>query len=675
MKCRVLEDRRNFVAGRTGRLAAGAGSRYRRVMRAWVFAAVALLMANISAQISADDRFHRAIRTNDLVALRGLIAAEGVDARDTLGQTPLMLASAFGSVEAVRELLAAGADARATSSSGATALHWAATNLEKTRALLRAGADINAVSQLGRSPLLVASAATGTADVVQLLLAKGAQVDASDSTGATPLIAALTVDDRQTVQLLLAAGTDVHRVARTGTSATPLITAAYRGNVDAIKTLLARKVDVRITSADDNGRVKNGLIQFGRVTALHAAVSSGDLGAVRLLLDGGADPNARDVRGMTPLVWAVSTDRPNARIVRLLLDKRASPAIKTDAGEDATDWARKFNNPAVLAVLGTTPQKPPAEMSPASGPAVSVSPREAVARSLPLLDLASGRVTSDGGCVACHAQPLSAMSNGLARARGWSVAGANRDGRQLQAFIGTITQPMLQMRGGGGQPDGQLYLSMAMAAVEMPPSFMTDALAHFLAGKQRADGSWNGTGATRAPMQDGDFSRTALGIRALTAYPIPSRAPEFRERVARAASWLASRSPLTTEDRVMQLLGLHWAHSNAGVRESRGRELQASQRSDGGWGQTPFLPSDAYATGQVVYALRELGLPTAAPSLQRGVSFLTRTQQSDGSWHVKSRAMKIQPYFESSFPHSHDQWISQAGTSWATMALAATAPR
>ena len=37
-------------------------------------------------------------------------------------------------------------------------------------------------------------------------------------------------------------------------------------------------------------------------------------------------------------------------------------------------------------------------------------------------------------------------------------------------------------------------------------------------------------------MQDGDFSRTALAVRALSAYPIPSRASEFRERVARGAA-------------------------------------------------------------------------------------------------------------------------------------------
>jgi hypothetical protein len=83
--------------------------------------------------------------------------------------------------------------------------------------------------------------------------------------------------------------------------------------------------------------------------------------------------------------------------------------------------------------------------------------------------------------------------------------------------------------------------------------------------------------------------------------------------------------------------------------------------------------SDAYATGQVLYTLREMGVPPTDPALQRGAVFLLRTQDPDGSWYVKSRAMKIQPYFESGFPHGHDQWISQTATAWATMALSQTA--
>ena len=93
------------------------------------------------------------------------------------------------------------------------------------------------------------------------------------------------------------------------------------------------------------------------------------------------------------------------------------------------------------------------------------------------------------------------------------------------------------------------------------------------------------------------------------------------------------------------------------------------QREDGGWGQTPDLASDAYATGQALYTLHELGVPASDPAYKRGVQYLLSTQQADGSWHVKSRAQKIQPYFESNFPYGADQWISQAATAWAATAL------
>jgi hypothetical protein len=54
---------------------------------------------------------------------------------------------------------------------------------------------------------------------------------------------------------------------------------------------------------------------------------------------------------------------------------------------------------------------------------------------------------------------------------------------------------------------------------------------------------------------------------------------------------------------------------------------------------------------------------------RRGVQFLLQTQQSDGSWQVKSRAPRFQPYFDTIFPYGHDQWISASATAWGSMAL------
>jgi hypothetical protein len=82
------------------------------------------------------------------------------------------------------------------------------------------------------------------------------------------------------------------------------------------------------------------------------------------------------------------------------------------------------------------------------------------------------------------------------------------------------------------------------------------------------------------------------------------------------------------------------------------------------------MASDAYATGQALVALSESAQVAVTDSAyKRGVQYLISNQRADGSWHVKSRAIPFQPYFESSFPHGTDQWISAAATNWASMAL------
>ena len=75
-----------------------------------------------------------------------------------------------------------------------------------------------------------------------------------------------------------------------------------------------------------------------------------------------------------------------------------------------------------------------------------------------------------------------------------------------------------------------------------------------------------------------------------------------------------------------------------------------------------------------MFALQTAGVPASDPRYQRGVRYLLSTQQEDGSWFVKTRAMAIQPYFDAGFPHGYDQWISAAGTSWATIALSFATP-
>ena len=74
-------------------------------------------------------------------------------------------------------------------------------------------------------------------------------------------------------------------------------------------------------------------------------------------------------------------------------------------------------------------------------------------------------------------------------------------------------------------------------------------------------------------------------------------------------------------------------------------------------------------------ALAESGaMKPTDPVYQKGIRFLLGTQLEDGSWYVRTRAIAIQPYFDSEFPHGLNQFISAAATNWATMALAHTQP-
>ncbi len=636
-----------------------------------IFALMLMGLTVSAQQPDPSERFYQAIRNDDLVTLRVLVKDFGTGTKDASGQSPLIIAAAFGSPGAVQLLVAAGADVNVVSNAGTTALHMAAREPKKVRLLLDHGANVDVKSLLGRTPLLVAASMNGNVETVKMLLEKGAAINATDNSGETPLIGAASVDDEAIVSLLLSHGADVKVHANVGTSSTALMAAAYGENVELVKLLLSKGADPNAVSADKSGTVKNGPVQFGNNTALHMAVSGGNADTVKLLLDTGVKVDARDIRGMTPLMWAVSTDRPVAAIVRLLLQKGADPSLRSKLGETALDWARKFNNPAVLAEFKLEPIRESPRAPQRNGQRTF---REAVELSIPTLRDASARVQTDGGCVACHAQPITAIAVDAAASRAWKTERPQSEAAQAMASLSNNMQNLLQARESGGTPDTQLYAMLMMSSLKMPSSLATDAFMRFLTATQRQAGNWRGVGGTRAPMQDGDFSRTAMAIRAMATYGTPSHKSEFAQHIERAAGWLRRQTPRSTEDRVMQLLGLKWANTATQMRETRTRELIGTQQSDGGWAQTPFLDSDAYATGQVLYTLHEMGVPSSDPAVQRGTAFLLRSQNEDGSWYVKSRAMKIQPYFESGFPHGHDQWISQVGTAWAAVGLSISAP-
>jgi hypothetical protein len=200
-------------------------------------------------------------------------------------------------------------------------------------------------------------------------------------------------------------------------------------------------------------------------------------------------------------------------------------------------------------------------------------------------------------------------------------------------------------------------------------------MAMVLARQQLPDGNWNFS-LPRVPMQSSFFTFTSLAVRSLQAYGPRSYSGEAAGRIRKAKTWLLTAPAQTSEDRASRLLGLKWAGATEEERRKAVDEIRADQRPDGGWSQLTDLQSDAYATGQALYALHLAGgLPVTDPVYKRGVRFLLRTQDDDGSWFVNKRAMPANNYFDAGFPHGESQFSSFNGTCWAMMALLETIDR
>ena len=232
---------------------------------------------------------------------------------------------------------------------------------------------------------------------------------------------------------------------------------------------------------------------------------------------------------------------------------------------------------------------------------------------------------------------------------------------------------MLQGMGIPGDVDTLSYILVGLAAEHYPADDATAAMARFIKDHQLPDGHW-AIFAHRPPIESSDIEVTALSMRALQLYAPARHAAEYKVRIDAAAAWLEHATPKATEDRALQLLGLQWTGRARDTIRTRARELLAEQRPDGGWAQIPTLNSDAYATGQALVALQEARIISKTDAAaKRGVQFLLNSQLKDGSWLVKTRAIRIQPHYESGFPHGMDQFISAAATNWASTALALAA--
>jgi ankyrin repeat protein len=642
-----------------------------------IFLGICALLLGATSRNQAEDtisydQFARTIRANDLAALRELASVPArIQVENHLHWRPLHYAALCGSTDAVRLLLEAGADTEALGQQDTTALIYAATDLAKTRLLVEKGARVNVAAKDGTTPLIVAASVMGNTETVRYLLDHGADVKAASMFGSTALISASLLGDPEMVRLLLAKGADAHAVDRAGFSS--LLSFYNLPRETAVELLL--KAGANVNAANTfAGRTSNGPIALTHLTPLMLASPYAESSTIGSLLKAGARINDVDSRKMTALMFAIATDFANPATVKQLLTAGADLNAEDQNGESALDWARKYRQPEILAILesaGARGHTPPETPKPPEN-AAAASATEALARALPLLaKTGPDFFKAGGGCNGCHHQIMQARVYAAAEAQGVPA-----DERLRQTFVdgqkaerAAILPALLLTHPPPGDFERVLAPLTALADLHLPPDDFSDAMVRYLAARQDPSGAWIFNSA-RPPINESVVTRTAQALRALKVYGWPARQAEFAERINRARAWLETAKPVNSYEQAEQLMGLAAAGVPATDLRAGAKRLLGQQRPDGGWAQTPYLPSDSYATGLALHSLYTVGLLTPSDSAyRRGVAFLLRTQFPDGSWYVPSRAAKFQPYFQSGFPFNHDQWISSTGTAWAAIAL------
>jgi ankyrin repeat protein len=631
------------------------------MMKALPISLVALVgIVALSAQTNQSrDALFAAIRNGSVAEVERLLTGGGSTVVDADGTPALMAATLFGGADLVKLLLDRGADPNQPGLGGTTALMWAVPSLEKVRLLVARGANVNAQSDTGRTPLLVAASYPGTAEVLQLLLGSGADLRAQDKGGTTALALAVRASDISVVRFLIERGLDPD------TLTPPARRAGLQRNDQQTADLLLSR------TTKNEPEILATVAMWQPVNQIARWIEAG--GNVNATL---AAQYAR-----TPLMNAVSSEAEGAEALKLLLEKGANPNAEMTEGERPLDWAVYKGDAAKIQVLeryGATRGRGPRRdeiAPPAAGSAVDA--RGALGKSLPRLMDVAPRFRDQATCISCHHNAMPAIAAAAAGRKGIEVdqVKARKNLDDIRTFFGTaLPRMMLGDAAVGGEAITAGYAQMALRANGQPLDTTTAAITHWLLARQMPDGRWLGNGLNRPPSEYSLISHTALAAGGLTSYPLPGRRREIDESLRRARSWLLAADAKSAEERGMRLMGLVWTDAPRARVDEAVRAIREQQESNGGWSQFGRTAPDAYATGVSLFALHVAGVPATDDAYRKGVAFLLSTQYPDGTWLVRTHSFPVQRYFESGFPYGRHQWISTAGTSWASLAIAQTLP-
>lgn len=270
-------------------------------------------------------------------------------------------------------------------------------------------------------------------------------------------------------------------------------------------------------------------------------------------------------------------------------------------------------------------------------------------------------------CASCHHTPELLWPMHEARNHGLSIDEAALAEVRTASFHADNRGRLFADTGAPEPAKAFSVPGMYLALAELPAApgdaevkAMLSRIAADLVTWQQPDGSWKNP-MTRPPLADTNEMTTLQCLLALSSPWLAddTAAEAIKTSRDRGLAWLAA-NPITEAPQHDVFRIMLYQRLGRPIEEIKPfvERILSRQRSDGGWGQTAELASDALATGQSLYALRLAGVDAQSPAIDRGRAYLVNTQEADGSWIMHSRGgnKNLKP-------------IGYVGASWATLGL------
>lgn len=326
---------------------------------------------------------------------------------------------------------------------------------------------------------------------------------------------------------------------------------------------------------------------------------------------------------------------------------------------------------------------------PAPSPrATTLQVQQAVARAIPYLQSESAAWLNTRKCAACHHVPMPLWALGEADRQGYAIDKkfvadtvesllGSKDKLMASKLYPDPADPPDPRPQGRGLNMGLPFLAVAarsLPALTEGQKHSLKLVAEEIVSKQQPDGSWEFFATLRRPpINESQTTDAAWIVMALEAQSGAESPKPQREALAKAVAWLdaAKRSDLHQDKVLKVLMGVRSAKPREAIQATID-EILALQCTDGGWSQAvPEPKSDAFATGQTLYALSLAGFSAERPEIRRGIDFLVATQRPDGSWPMMSRSTP------DGSPGSAKLLtpITCAASAWATLGLARLVPK